>query len=60
MYNYIVHNLKNNTVHTVLYAPIVIVRAATRFVINLFIYLLFYWYRLQIKWDHKKIKSLLS
>jgi hypothetical protein len=35
-------------------APIVIVRAAAWFIINLFIYLLFYWYRLQIKWDHKK------
>jgi hypothetical protein len=35
-------------------APIVIVHAAAWFIINLFIYLLFYWYRLQIKWDHKK------
>jgi hypothetical protein len=44
-----------NTVHTVLPdAPVVIVRAAAWFIINLFIYLLFYWYRLQIKWDHKK------
>jgi hypothetical protein len=33
---------------------IVIVLAAAWFIINLFIYLLFYWYRLQIKWDHKK------
>jgi hypothetical protein len=31
-------------------APIVIVRAAAWFIINL----LFYWHRLQIKWDHKK------
>jgi hypothetical protein len=31
-------------------APIVIVHAAACFIINL----LFYWYRLQIKWDHKK------
>jgi hypothetical protein len=46
--------VKNNTVHTVLDAPIVIVRAAAQFIINLFIYLLFCWYRLQIKWDHKK------
>jgi hypothetical protein len=47
--------VKNNTVHTVLPdAPIVIVRAAARFIINLLIYLLFYWYRLQIKWDNKK------
>jgi hypothetical protein len=29
-------------------APIVIVRAAALFIINLFIYLLFYWHRLQI------------
>jgi hypothetical protein len=35
MYNYIVHNVKNNTVHTVLDAPIVIVRAAAWFIILL-------------------------
>jgi hypothetical protein len=41
MYNYIVHNVKNNTEHTVLPdAPIVIVRAAAWFIINLFIILL--------------------
>jgi hypothetical protein len=31
-------------------APIVTVHAAAWFIINLFIY----WYRLQIKWDHKE------
>jgi hypothetical protein len=35
-------------------APIVVVRAVAWFIINLFIHLLFYWYRFQIKWDHKE------
>jgi hypothetical protein len=37
---------------------IVIVSAAAWFIINLFIYLLFYWYRLQKNGITKKIKFL--